>query len=381
MNIGIDKIAFYTPEYYVDMVELAHARGIDPNKYTIGLGQEKMSVAPITQDTITMGANAAIKLLNQDDKDHIDMIIFCTESGLDFSKSGATVIHRLLKINPFARAIEMKQACYSATAALQMGKDYIATHPGRKVLVIASDISKYGLNSGGEPTQGAGAVAMLVSDNPGVLSVDHETTFFTDDIHDFWRPNYSEYAIVDGKFSNEAYQRVFTTTLGEHLRRYQRNLNDYDALVFHIPYAKMGLKALKLVANETDSPRIFEQFKASTYYNKNVGNIYTASLFLSLMGLLQTGNLVKNARIGMFSYGSGAVGEFFSGVVHENFSQNLISQDDDIKNRKKLSIKDYEAMFLSTPNQTGMHQIFDTSAETSTFFLKEIKNHIRIYNI
>lgn len=381
MNIGLDKIAFYTPNYYVDMVELAHARGIDPNKYTIGLGQERMSVAPITQDTITMGANAANKILNSNDKDLIDMIIFCTESGLDFSKSGATVIHRLLKINPFARAIEMKQACYSATAALQMGKDYIATHPGRKVLVIASDISKYGLNSGGEPTQGAGAVAMLVSENPSILALDHETTFFTDDIHDFWRPNYSEYAMVDGKFSNEAYQRFFTTTLNEHLSRYQKELSDYAALVFHIPYAKMGLKALKLVANAEDSPELFAQFKASTFYNKNIGNIYTGSLFLSLMGLLETGKLEKNARIGMFSYGSGAVGEFFSGVVQENFHEHLQLQTHDLESRQKLAIKDYEAMFLTTPNQTGMHQIFDTSNETSDFYLKEIKNHIRIYNI
>lgn len=58
MKIGIDKLSFYTPAFYVDMTELANARGIDPNKFTIGIGQDKMAFAPITQDAVTMGANA-----------------------------------------------------------------------------------------------------------------------------------------------------------------------------------------------------------------------------------------------------------------------------------------------------------------------------------
>ena len=36
-------------------------------------------------------------------------------------------------------------------------------NPESKVLVIASDIAKYGVKSSGESTQGAGSCAMLVS--------------------------------------------------------------------------------------------------------------------------------------------------------------------------------------------------------------------------
>lgn len=59
MKIGIDKIGFYAPHFFVDMEKLAEARGVDPAKYTIGIGQEKMAVAPITQDAVTLAANAA----------------------------------------------------------------------------------------------------------------------------------------------------------------------------------------------------------------------------------------------------------------------------------------------------------------------------------
>ncbi len=59
MTIGIDKINFYVPKYYVDMAKLAEARQIDPNKFLIGIGQTEMAVSPVNQDIVSMGANAA----------------------------------------------------------------------------------------------------------------------------------------------------------------------------------------------------------------------------------------------------------------------------------------------------------------------------------
>ena len=55
-------------------------------------------------------------------------------------------------------------------------------------MVVAADIAKYGLNSGGEPTQGAGAVAMLVASEPRILALKEDNVMLTQDIYDFWRP-------------------------------------------------------------------------------------------------------------------------------------------------------------------------------------------------
>lgn len=68
MKIGIDKIGFYTPNKYVDMVDLAMARNVDPNKYLKGIGQEKMSVADISQDAVSMAINATKQYLPKIDK-------------------------------------------------------------------------------------------------------------------------------------------------------------------------------------------------------------------------------------------------------------------------------------------------------------------------
>lgn len=81
MKIGIDKIGFFTPHMYVDMAKLAQARNEDPNKYLIGIGQNKMAVIPPTQDAVTLAANAAAKVLTVEDKEVIDLVIVATESG------------------------------------------------------------------------------------------------------------------------------------------------------------------------------------------------------------------------------------------------------------------------------------------------------------
>src|SRR5699024_12569259 len=122
-----------------------------------------MAVAPITQDAVTVAANAALGILDEQDKNDIDFVIFGTETGVDSSKSAAVYVHELLGLNPYARAIEVKQACYGATAGIQMAKAHIAMNPESKVLVLGSDSARYGLNTRGEATQGAGQGAWLVT--------------------------------------------------------------------------------------------------------------------------------------------------------------------------------------------------------------------------
>lgn len=114
------------------MTELANARGVDPAKFHIGIGQDQMAINPKTQDIVTFAANAAQHILNADDLAQIDMIIVATESGIDESKASAVILHRLLGIQPFARSFEIKEACYGATAGLQFAKEHVSLHPDKK---------------------------------------------------------------------------------------------------------------------------------------------------------------------------------------------------------------------------------------------------------
>lgn len=385
MKIGIDKIGFYAPHLYVDMNKLAVTRNVEPEKFTIGIGQEKMAVAPITQDPVTLAANAALTILDDEDKEKIDYVIFGTESGIDNSKSGAVYVHHLLGLNPNARSIEVKQACYGATAGIQMAKGHIALNPESKVLVLGSDIARYGLNSSGESTQGAGAVAMVISANPKILALEDQNAYLTVDIMDFWRPIYSDKAFVDGKFSNEQYILFFQKVWEQYKAKSGLALNDFEAICFHLPYTKMGLKALRTVideAAEEDKVRLLANYQSSTTYNRNVGNIYTGSLYLSLLSLLEQSKQLKDgSRIGLFSYGSGAVGEFFTGTLQPNYREYLHTErhTELFAARTEISIEEYEAVFQETVPVDGSTVTFDYAKDPATIYLAGMKENMRQY--
>lgn len=382
MNIGIDKIGFAAPDYVLDLADLAQARNVDPNKFKIGLLQSEMAVAPITQDIISLGAKAAETILTEEDKQTIDMVIVGTESSVDQSKAAAVTIHGLLGIQPFARSIEMKEACYGATAGLSLAKSHIAQFPESKVLVIASDIAKYGVASGGEPTQGAGAVAMLVTANPRILVLNNDNVCQTRDIYDFWRPNYDKYPRVDGKFSTEQYTDCLTTTFDYYQQKTGKTLNDFAAMCLHIPFSKQGLKGLQAIAQDEETlSRLTERFQEAIVYNKVVGNIYTGSIFLSLLSLLENSRALETGdQILFYSYGSGAVCEIFSGQLVEDYRDHLQENRlEQLNQRTKLSIKEYEQVFFEeiTLDETGSS--LDLPEDQSPFALIKVDNHKRIY--
>lgn len=385
LKIGIDKIGFYTPHLYVDMNKLAVARNVEPEKFTIGIGQEKMAVPPITQDAVTLAANAALEVLDEKDKEEIDFVIFGTESGIDHSKSAGVYVHHLLDLNPEARTVEVKQACYGATAAIQMAKGHIALNPKSKVLVLGSDIARYGLNTPGEATQGAGAVALIVSADPKIMLLEDQSAYLTADIMDFWRPVYSETAFVDGKLSNEQYILFFNKVWEQYKAKTGLGLNDFEAICYHMPYTKMGLKALRTIMDEaTDEAkeRLLANYEISKGYNKNVGNIYTGSLYLGLLSLLeQKEDLQAGSRIGLFSYGSGAVGEFFTGILQADYREHLnITQHTALfSSRTEVTVPEYEEIFQETLPIDGSTTELDVAKDPATICLAGITNNMRQY--
>ena len=382
MRIGIDKMAFATTNDYLDLVELAKERGVDPNKFTIGIGQDLQAVVPPTQDIVTLGATAAKKLLTPELEKNISTVIVATESGIDNSKASAIYIKRLLGLSDFTRTVEMKEACYSATAAIQFAKGVVALNPQETVLVIAADIARYGLNTPGEVTQGAGAVAMLISQNPHILTLEDTTVAYSKDIMDFWRPLYATEALVDGKYSTNVYIEFFLQTFTRYRQLTGRELADFAALTFHMPFTKMGKKGLEgLLKDRNDevAQRLRTQLTASQLFSRQVGNLYTGSLYLSLMSLLQNSDLKAGSRIGLFSYGSGAEGEFYTGILEDGYEHYMNNIQEELKHRHQVSVAEYEKLFNS---QLGMNDgdiEFDVTNDPSPFVLKGQKDHQRIY--
>ena len=384
--VGIDALHFYTPRYALDLRLLARERAVDPQKYLVGLGQEWMSVAPPDEDIVTMAATAASSAMRRVDPNSIAMVLFATESGIDHSKAAGIWVHHLLGLPCTCRIVEVKQACYSGVCALQLALPYLRQHPDKKVLLLASDIARYGLKTPGEPTQGAAACAVVLSASPRLVVIEPEAGCYTDHVMDFWRPTYLQEAIVDGKYST----RVYLAALGEAWAHYQaesgRTFPDHARFCYHTPFARMAEKAHERLMSLSDIDALTPEtlarhLDAALVYGRRLGNSYTASLFISLASLLeQTPEDLASCRIGFFSYGSGCVAEYFSALVQPGYREHLDTATHValLASRQVLSIGDYEQFYqYDLPQDGGSHET--PCHLTGAFRFRGVEAHERLY--
>lgn len=345
-SIGIHDLAVATAHHVVDLAELAESSGVDPAKFQIGLGQDRMSIPAADEDIVTMGAAAALPLLERHGTDGIRTVLFATETGVDQSKSAGLFVHELLGLARTMRVVEFKQACYAATAALQSALGIVSRNPGERVLVIASDVARYELDSPGEPTQGAGAVAMLVTAEPALLAIEPVSGVAARDVDDFWRPNDSTTAVVDGRLSLTAYLGALTTAWDDFVAGGGVGADQIDRFCFHQPFTKMARKALKGLAQHTGAD-LEDSLQEETFaYNRELGNTYTASLYAGLASLLDHDDTLAGKRIGLFSYGSGAVGEFFTGIVQPGYEalRRRDAVEAELAGRARLTLPEYREL-------------------------------------
>ncbi|WP_415905421.1 hydroxymethylglutaryl-CoA synthase [Neptuniibacter sp. QD48_55] len=385
MSVGIDEISFYTSNYYLDLRTLANVQQIESEKYYQGIGQEKMSMAAPDEDVVTMAANAAYPLIERVGTDSISTLLFATETGVDQSKAAGVYVHRLLGLNSNCRVVELKQACYSATAAIQMACALVARQPEKKVLVIASDIARYDLDTSGEATQGCGAVAILISANPRLIEIDPEVGNHTEDVMDFWRPNYRTTALVDGKYSTKIYLKSLKKAWENFVEVSSLAFSDFSHFCYHLPFSRMAEKAHKHLAKVNkvglSLEQIEEQVEETLYYNRIIGNSYTASMYIGLTSLLENckENLAGN-KVGFFSYGSGCVAEFFSGTVVSGYEKCLhtLNHKAMLDARQEVSYDEYLNLYRHPDPRDGEHHDIP-AATTGRFRLAAISGHKREY--
>jgi hydroxymethylglutaryl-CoA synthase len=381
---GIERISFYTPRYMLPLQDLAAARGADYNKYRIGIGQEVMSVPPPDEDIVTMAASAALPLAPL--LSSVEMVLFATESSIDQSKAAGLFVHGLLGLPNRCRVMECKQACYSATLALRFALLYVQANPAAKVLVLASDIARYELESPAEPTQGAGAVALLVSSNPALIAIDPQAGMHAEDVMDFWRPNYREEAVVEGKASTRVYLHALQKAWEHYHEQTGRALSDFDYCCFHTPFSNMASKAYQTLSKiqkcgQADQTAYDLKVAPSLHYNRLTGNTYSASLYECLACLFDRATEdLTDRNISFFSYGSGCSAEFFSGKVMPGYQQHLQTARHQslLDDRTPLTVRQYEDVFKLALPRDGWDYRFG-QYRTGPFRFAGISGHKRIY--
>ncbi len=452
---GIDAIAFYVPQLYVSMDNLAEARGIPAEKLKNGLGLQKMAVPNVGEDAATFAANALLNLITQNNinPNEIGRVYLGTESAVDGSKPTATYAVEIVE-NELAKtygersfkhcdALDMTFACVGAVDALHNSIDWVKQDVNRKAVVIASDLSKYDINSTGEYTQGAGAVAVLISHNPSILEINNVWGVASKSEGDFFKPRrtykkaellkavfkelnldtsdekinefmassdsefwsdgsdivevFKEEPVFDGQFSNACYNDRITEALNHFREQKSINFNnEWHKIVFHLPYAFHGRRIIfdnwlnwiktSEIYNELENEigRLEDSdkkewskkaYKSQLYSNfvntkiaqgeiasSEIGNMYTASIFMSLLSLLSdsyNNNLdLSGKTIGFIAYGSGSKSKVFEGVVQESWKSKVASIKlfETLDERSSIDVNTYENIHRSkieTPIHNG----------------------------
>jgi hydroxymethylglutaryl-CoA synthase len=402
-GVGIDAIEIRTGKLKLDLAEtFAPAKGEEPGKYTKGLGLHASSFPDEFEDIVTMGANAAHQLMERKGLEPADIgrIDVATESAFDNSKPVSTYIAGCLEQvfdGDFHHANkgERKFACIAGTQSLDDAYNWIRAgrNRGRSALVVCTDTALYARGDPGEATQGAGAVAMLISEDPDLVELSAEQGYGSADETDFLKPN-QQFPSVDGKRSVQ----VYLARMREAVEDFESvagtiHPDDLELLPFHTPFPGMVRKAAALayrhMIRDTEieemlaedigrqpRPEAFDTEEAyldamgeytdqlveteqyTAWYDRavdptldisrEVGNWYTGSVHVArvsgLKHALEAGLDLTGKRLGVASYGSGAQAEVHAETVQPGWEAEIAQLDieEQMADRYELSFEEYE---------------------------------------
>jgi len=415
VKAGIEAMNVFAGTAFLNVEKLAAHRNLDRTRFENLMMKEKTVALPY-EDPITFAVNAAkpiIDSLSAEEKNRIEMVVTCTESAFDFGKSLSTYCHDLLGLNRNCRLFEVKNACFSGVAGFQNAINFILAQvsPGAKALVIATDLSRFILDEGGdafkmewsfaEPSGGAGAVAMLISETPHVFQVDVGAIgSYGYEVMDTCRPSTDSEA-GDSDLSLLSYLDCSENAFREYQKRVKGAdyANTFGYLAYHTPFGGMVkgahrnlmrkfVKGLTPSDIEADFNR---RFTPGLTHCTRVGNIMGATAMMSLASTIDNGNFERPQRIGVFSYGSGCCSEFFSGVVTQEGQDHIrkLKIKEQLDKRYELSMDEYQSLLVgSNAVKFGTRNVvLDTSFIAPArkahgkpvLFLKEIKEYRRIY--
>lgn len=415
MKTGIDAIAFDVAKIHLPIKALANSRNIEAEKLEKGLGLLKMTLPDVHQDVVVFGANALTKLLidNQINISEIARIYVGTESAIDSSKPISSFLIALMEqkfgenVLETCDVVDFTFACIGGVDALQNCLDFIRLNPDKKAIVVTTDMAKYDLNSTGEYTQGAGALAMLVTSNPKIMAFENHWATSTKGVFDFFKPYRSiskaditgnnnnepwfdnleaeieihkSQPVFDGQYSNQCYMDRTRNAYFEFkkIKNNSENLyNLWTSIIMHLPYAFQGRRMLsEIYALDAATKIISGEETASEYQNKLkeisksidyqkfvseklqpaeiasslIGNLYTGSIFMGLLSTLchfyDSKKEILGHKFGFLAYGSGSKSKVFEGTIQDDWKTQIskVKLFETLENSHEIDFETYEKL-------------------------------------
>ena len=368
---GIEKIGVYPGQFCLSIAELADARGFSRDEITKDLLSVERSVYAPWEDVVTMAVNAADRILSEQDRQSIGLLIAATETSIDQEKAMSSWIHEALGLPEDCRNFEIKHACTGMTDGIRMALAWLQTSgQDRKALVVTADRSLIALGEPWEPVNGGAGAAVLLSSTADVLQYEGITAIYTRSITDVIRPT-PWLETGNSQESLYAYLEALDGALNRYLEMTPA-AKQYDsyfkAHLYHTPFAGMAYRAhrtaLQIVHDSVSKQEARADFEKRVLpaieYNRRIGASYGASTMIALTCLLHTTDMVDSGdRLSWFSYGAGSSGEFFAVVVGNNAIKNCYGDllEQSLDNRQPVDVSQYEAFERGINDAIGKQDI------------------------
>lgn len=266
-QVGISGLAIYVPPYRVDLKRWCEWSGAEWEKIEQVVGTGFRLPGP-QQSIYTMAANSVLRLIDAYNIDpcKVGYLALGTESSTDNS-AGAVIIKGMVDgalktlgspaLSRNCEVPEFKHACLGGVYALKSALRYLSTDgAGSLAIVVSADKALYQRGSSGEPTQGAGAVAMLLTGDPTIATIDLNEAGTASDYRgvDFRKPlinrngtgaspEFVDIPIFNGKYSTSCYVDEMEHALVNMYQKRNITATDYlrslKAVFMHRPYHRM----------------------------------------------------------------------------------------------------------------------------------------------
>nr|CAB3453995.1 unnamed protein product [Digitaria exilis] len=399
-DVGILAMDIYFPPTCVQQEALEAHDGASKGKYTIGLGQDCMAFCSEVEDVISMRRE----------------LFACS----------LTVVNSLLKkykVDP------------KLIGRLEVGSETVIDK-SKSIKTWLMQIFEVYAEGPARPTGGAAAIAMLIGPNAPISFESKYRASHMAHVYDFYKPDLaSEYPVVDGKLSQTCYLMALDSCYRQFCNKYEKivgkpfSISDAEFFVFHSPYNKLVQKSFarlyyndfirncssidddakeklqpfsNLTGEESYQSRDLEKasqqvakhlydikVQPSTLLPKQIGNMYTASLYAALASVLYSKNeSLDGQRIVMFSYGSGLTSTMFSLRLNNGqhpFSLSNIASVLDVTEKLQSRHETLPEKFVDTlklmEHRYGAKD-FETNRDTSllppgTFYLTHVDSMYR----
>jgi len=363
-RFGIDRLCVYPCTMALDMRTLVAARNGNVAEVCDDMMIDERTVCPPWEDPITLAVNAGLALLTPDERKSVKLLLVASESAPDQEKALSTWVQRYLGLGDDCRNLEVKHACYGGSGAMRLALSWLAADalPGETALVICTDQSRAHFWRPYEFVMGAGAAAVLLSENPRFLIIDHGLSgFYTHEVSDLIRPTsrveagHSETSLLSYMDAVDIAFDRYNDSLARQGRAPMATVEDLRAWlpfqIYHAPFGGITRRAHRAVMRtlngwdaSTQAADFAQRVEPSLIFNRRMGGTYAASIFISLLGLAASTEAVNGRRVGIYSYGSGSAGEFYSGVFGHDAQAIALSAHlhGRLDARQAASVQDYE---------------------------------------